>query len=176
MNKHLFIVLLSLFSPISLLWVSVKHILYLLESGPLYFLHIKSSSLICRCSPFPRHMEILTLWSGGRECYGRDPSGVGTRWVMEEMRPPPLCQVLWRTLGLVWKRINRSYTAGRSKACHRIAQGEELKLQLVLPFNDRSNRPLETRRVRKQTGLVNEAEGLWQILGDDGDKWFWGFE
>lgn len=101
------------------------------------------------------------IWSGNKVGNGRDDAPLSA-WLSGE------------PLGLSGNASIGTYTAGRSRACHRIAQGEELKLQLVLPFNDRSYRTLETRRVLKQTGLVNAAEGLWQILGGDGDKWFWG--
>lgn len=106
------------------------------------------------------------IWSGNKVGNGRD----------ETTHPPPPSPLsAWlsgEALGLSGNASIGTDTAGRSRACHRIAQGEELKLQLVLPFNERSYRTLETGRVLQQTGLVNAAEGLWQILGDDGDKWF----
>lgn len=99
------------------------------------------------------------IWSGNKVGNGRNEA--------------PLSACLsGEALGLSGNASIGTDTAGRSRACHRIAQGEELKLQLVLQFNERSYKTLETGRVLQQTGLVNAAEGLWQILGDDGDKWF----
>ncbi len=90
---------------------------------------------------------------------------------MVETRPPSTPGSLEKPWACLETHQSGQTQRARSRACHRIAQGEELKLQLVLPFNERSYRTLETGRVLQQTGLVNAAEGLWQILGDDGDKW-----
>lgn len=87
------------------------------------------------------------IWSGNKVGNGGDDTPLSA-WLSGE------------PLGLSGNASIGTYTAGRSRACHQIAQGEELKLQLVLPFNDRSYRTPETRRVLKQTGLVNAAEGL----------------
>ncbi|KAL0191500.1 hypothetical protein M9458_014198, partial [Cirrhinus mrigala] len=96
------------------------------------------------------------IWSGNKVGNGGDEAPLSA-WISGG------------ALGLSGNASIGTDTAGRSRACHRIAQGEELKLQLVLLFNERSYRTLETGQVLKQTGLVNAAEGLWQILGDDGD-------
>lgn len=134
---------------------------------------MKSFSLICRCSPpFPNiwNSSPCGLEGGNaaekthleREQVGeRQGLGPLSSWLSGEPR------------GLSGNVSVRTNTARWSRACHRIARGENLKLQLVLPFNDRSYRTLETRHVLRGSIRIYPAKGLWEIWGDDGGDAFW---
>lgn len=85
------------------------------------------------------------IWSENKVGNGRDEAPLSI-WLSGEPR------------GSSGNASVRANTAGRSRACHRIAQGEKLKLQLVLPFNDRSYRTVETRHVLRGSVAMNAVK------------------
>lgn len=137
--------------------VSVKHFLEPLAC----FLHIKITSLYLQMFshsqtygiPHPvvwreGTLQKRPIWSGNKVGNGRDKAPLSA-WLSGE------------PLGLSGNASVGTYSHSRPiQSLSPDSPGRGVKLQLVLPFNDRSYRTLETGRVQKQTGLVNTAEGL----------------